>query len=37
MFEIHFYENKQGERPIRNLLDDLQNKANTSKDARIQY
>ena len=37
MFEVHFYENRQGEQPIKKLLDDLQNKANTSKDARIQY
>ena len=37
MFEVHFYETKQGEQPIKNLLNDLKEKAKTSKDARIQY
>jgi phage-related protein len=37
MFEIYFYENKQGEQPIKNLLNNLKAKSNTSKDARIQY
>ena len=37
MFEVHFYENKQGEQPIKKLLSDLRDKANNSKDARIQY
>jgi|GEM_PF-2755054 len=35
MFEVHFYENKQGEQPVRKLLDDLWDRAKTSKDARI--
>ena len=35
MFEVHFYENKQGEQPIKELLNTLRDKAHTSKDARI--
>ena len=37
MFEVHFYEDKQGRQPIRELLDALKEKSHTSKDARIQY
>jgi len=37
MFEVHFYESKQGEQPINKLLVDLRDRAHTSKDARIQY
>ena len=37
MFEVHFYEDKQGRQPIRELLDALKEKSYTSKDARIQY
>jgi len=37
MFEVHFYEDKQGEQPIRKILNNLRDKAHTSKDARIQY
>jgi phage-related protein len=37
MFEVHFYEDGRGEQPIKNLLDNLRDKAHTSKDARIQY
>jgi len=37
MFEVHFYEDKQGNQPIKNLLNDLRDKAKSSKDARIQY
>jgi len=35
MFEVHFYEDGRGEQPIKNLLDNLRDKAHTSKDARI--
>lgn len=37
MFEVHFYEDKQGRKAIKELLDTLKVKANTSKDARIQH
>ena len=37
MFEVHFYEDKQGEQPVRKLLNSLRDKSHTSKDARIQY
>ena len=37
MFEVHFYEDNQGEQPVRNLLNGLRDKLHTSKDARIQY
>jgi len=37
MFEVHFYEDKQGRQPIKELLDTLKEKSHTSKDARIQY
>ena len=37
MFEVHFYEDKQGRQPIKELLDTLKEKAHTSKDARIQH
>jgi len=37
MFEVHFYEDKQGEQPVKNLLNSLRDKSHTSKDARIQY
>ena len=37
MFDVLFYENKQGKQPIRKLLNDLRDKSKTSKDARIQY
>ena len=37
MFEVHFYEDKQGQQPIREFLDTLKTKAHTSKDARIQH
>jgi hypothetical protein len=37
MFEVHFYEDKQGKQPVKILLNDLRDKAHTSKDARIQY
>ena len=37
MFEVHFYEDKQGRQPIRELLDIMKTKAVTSKDVRIQH
>ena len=37
IFEVHFYEDKQGNQPIKKLLIELRDKAHTSKDARIQY
>ncbi|MCL2387054.1 MAG: type II toxin-antitoxin system RelE/ParE family toxin [Defluviitaleaceae bacterium] len=37
MFEVHFYEDKQGNQPIKDLLIALRNKAKTSKNDRIQY
>jgi len=37
MFEVHFYEDKKGRQPIRELLDILKEKAVTSKDDRIQH
>ena len=37
MFEVHFYEDKQGRQPIKELLINLRDKAKNSKDARIQY
>ena len=37
MFEVHFYEDKQGRQPIKEVLITLRDKAQTSKDARVQY
>lgn len=37
MFEIEFYENEEGVSELWNFLDDLQHKAATNKDARIQH
>jgi phage-related protein len=37
MFEVEFYEDKQGNQPVRNFLAGLRDKAAISKDARIQY
>ena len=37
MFEVHFYEDRQGRQPIKELLISLRDKAHTSKDARVQY
>jgi len=37
MFEVHFYEDKHGEQPIKKLLIELRDKARTSKNDRIQY
>ncbi len=37
MFQVKFYEDRQGRLPIRDLLIELRDKSGTSKDARIQY
>ena len=37
MFEVEFYEDRQGSQPIKEMLIVLREKARTSKDARIQY
>jgi len=37
VFEVHFYKDKQGRQPIRELLIALRDKAQNNKDARIQY
>ena len=37
MFEVHFYEDKQGRQPIKEILIALRDKAQTGKDARVQY
>ncbi len=37
MFEVDFYENRQGRQPVRELLIELRDKAPTNKDAKIQY
>ena len=36
-FEVHFYEDKHGRQPVKELLLVLRDQAQTSKDARIQY
>ncbi|MDR2590176.1 MAG: type II toxin-antitoxin system RelE/ParE family toxin [Oscillospiraceae bacterium] len=37
MFEVHFYEDKHGRQPIKELLITLRDKSQDNKDARIQY
>ncbi len=37
MFEVEFYEDRHGEQPVKQVLIELRDKAQTSKDARIQY
>ena len=37
MFEVEFYEDKRGVQPVKEALIELRDKAQTSKDARIQY
>ena len=37
MFEVHFYEDRQGWQPIKEFLMILRDKAQNSKDASIQY
>lgn len=35
VFNIHFYRNKQGRQSVKEYIDSLQSKAETSKDSRI--
>jgi phage-related protein len=37
MFEVEFYEDRQGHQPVKEFLIELRDKAVTNKDARIQY
>jgi phage-related protein len=37
MFEVEFYEDRQGRQPVREVLIELRNKAQSDKNARIQY
>ena len=37
MFEVEFYEDRQGRQPVREVLAELRDKAQANKDARIQY
>jgi len=37
MFEVHFYEDKQGRQPVKEVLAALRDKSQTSKSERIQY
>ncbi|MDR1243040.1 MAG: type II toxin-antitoxin system RelE/ParE family toxin [Deltaproteobacteria bacterium] len=37
MFEVNFYEDRYGEQPVKQVLTEYRDKAQTSKDARIQY
>lgn len=37
MFDVEFYEDKNGSQPVKEVLIELRDKSRTSKDARIQY
>ena len=37
MFEVDFYEDRHGNQPVKEVLVALRDKANTSKNERIQY
>lgn len=37
MYEVDFYEDRHGNQPVKKVLVELRDKAQTSKDARIQY
>lgn len=37
MFAVEFYEDMHGEQPVKQVLIELRDRAQTSKDARIQY
>ena len=37
MFEVEFYQDRQGKQPVKEVLLKLRDEARTSKDARIQY
>ena len=37
MYQVEFYEDKNGSQPVKEVLIELRDRAGTSKDARIQY
>ena len=37
LFDVDFYEDKHGNQPVKEILMELRDKAQTNKDARIQY
>lgn len=37
MFEVEFYEDRNGNQPVKKILLEYKDKAKSSKDARIQY
>jgi phage-related protein len=37
MFSVDFYEDNQGRKPIKEVLNTLRDKSKTSKDSRVQY
>jgi phage-related protein len=37
MFEVEFYEDRHGKQPVKAVLIELRDKAQVSKDARLQY
>ena len=37
MFDVDFYEDRQGRKPIKEVLIDLHDKSKTSKNSRVQY
>ena len=37
MYEVEFYEDRNGSQPVKEVLLELRDKTRTSKDARIQY
>ena len=37
MFEVEFYEDQHGNQPVKEVLVELREKAQSSKDARVQY
>ena len=37
MFDVDFYEDRQGNQPVKEMLVTLRDKSNTSKSERVQY
>lgn len=37
MYEVHFYQDANGNQPVKEYLDELEEKSAKSKDARIKY
>lgn len=37
MYEVEYYEDRHGRRPVEEMMNDLRDRARNSKDARIQY